>query len=671
MENQGDALAYVINIHHRLTKDFPCTPYQQWCELVHGAQLSPIEKWGRILAWDLNPSEYKDPRLFRYDWQLFKLLSKFSPGGEPSEEDKAVAYQKFLSAEDRCASVNEYYATSVSAGASSMLLGVSNIVQSVLGPVGDFFDWVESQAQPRSTFLADAFSECYGREETFDSLTAQFGPGVSVGPGDDKLTSVSEKLLLGTVTADCRYLASWLRTVFSGLPESSASSVVRGSRLTFVVKRVGEARTICYEPSMNMLIQKLIGLYLKQRLKAKLGIDLSNQERNRSLARLGSLCDSYATIDLSSASDLIAAIPVLNCVSTGWFRLMDDCRSKEYYDCVAKEWKSFHKFSTMGNGFTFELETLFFAAIVKYAIDSVRNRAIAWREVAVYGDDLLFPREYAYVVEQALLVFGHIPNLKKSFSAGPFRESCGGDYFLGWNVTPFKIKELNLNDPKSVVNVYNGLFISARENPDLHSICCRFARALSFIERWLRSRHHKLSDGYVEKRFSETLVEYVFNPSNRWLFAISPCINVAYSKYVQRIVPKWYLIEQDRPTSRFIRGRQVMLDYMVTDEFIRYTAANGGQHVSIWESTTRFRRNLDLYRAKGTKLVIGTSGQTNKDVGSSSSAVSNQSRVSQPHLPMAHFVSIRKNGRSIINQVGKNSVPVRFGGPINPLLKKF
>ena len=611
MENQDTALAFVINIHQRLSRDFPLTPYNQWCQWVHKQPLSPIQKWDRILSWKLNPAEYSDRRLFRYDWQLYKLLSKLCIGGTPSDVEKSVAYAKFLSAEHRCQLVNEYYSSSsVSKHASSLLMGVSKIVSSVLGPVEEFFNWVEMQATTRGSFVPDLFTECFGREgtERWETSGAPYGPGISVGPGDDKLSSVSEKLLLGTVTADCRYLASWVRSVFEGIPQSASMHVVRGSRLTFVVKRVGEARTICYEPSMNMLIQKLIGLFIKFKLKAKLGINLLDQERNRSLAKLGSLCDSYATEDLSSASDLNASIPILQTLSPGWFRLLDDCRSKEYFDPIKNQWSYFHKFSTMGNGFTFELETLFFAAIAKTAIDNVRSHAIAWREVAVYGDDLLFPKEYASVVEQNLLIFGHIPNSEKSFHRGPFRESCGGDYFEGINVTPFKIKDLDLNDPKSVVNIYNGLFISARENSDLRSICCRFSRGLHFIATWLSTRYPRISEGDVEKNYSKTLLEYCFSPSNRWLFAINPERNVAYSKFVQRMVPRWILIEEVHPLTKNRRT----LDYDITTEYLRYVAEHGGQHISIWETSIRFRRNLDLYLAKVKSTRRGTT--TENDV---------------------------------------------------------
>jgi len=651
MEHQDTALAFVINIHQRLSRDFPVTPYKMWCDWVHAQSLSPLEKWHRILSWKITPQDYDDRKLFRYDWQLNKLLSKFCSGGVPSEQDKTVAYAKFLSTEDRCALVNEYYASSsVARGASGLLLSISKIVSSVLGPVEDFFKWVELQAITSSTFVPDLFTETFGKDgqETWNSLSAAYGPGISFGRDGDKLSSISEKLLLGSVTSDCRYLVSWVRSVFEGIPQSAATHVVRGSCLTFVVKRVGEARTICYEPSMNMLIQKLIGLYLKYRLKACLGIDLLNQERNRSLARLGSLCDSYATIDMSSASDLNASIPVLQVLSPGWFRLLDDCRSKEYFDPIKKSWQPFQKFSTMGNGFTFELETLFFAAIAKVAIDSVRNDAIAWREVAVYGDDLLFPKEYAHVVKQALLIFGHIPNSEKSFTEGPFRESCGGDYFEGTNVTPFKIKDLDLNDPTSVVNVYNGLFISARENPDLRSICSRFGRALSFIERWLRSRYPRLGDGEIECRFSKTLVEYEFQPSNRWLFSITPIINVLYSTYVQRIVPKWLLVKQREPK----RKNGQALDYCITTEYLRYITQNGGEHVSIWEETPRFRRNLDLYRSKVRTTTRGRNAPAMHCEGKpSSSCVANRPNRSDVSLPMAQFIHLRKGGVSVIYSV--------------------
>jgi len=116
----------------------------------------------------------------------------------------------------------------------------------------------------------------------------------------------------------------------------------------------------------------------------------------------------------------------------------------------------------MGNGFTFELETAVFLAIIL----AVRNlRAVSeplealitpGRDVLVYGDDIIIPTEYASDVVSALSYCGFKTNDSKSFVEGPFRESCGGDYFRGVDVRPYFLKEYP-NGPEEWVKVANGI----------------------------------------------------------------------------------------------------------------------------------------------------------------------------------------------------------------------
>jgi hypothetical protein len=116
----------------------------------------------------------------------------------------------------------------------------------------------------------------------------------------------------------------------------------------------------------------------------------------------------------------------------------------------------------MGNGFTFELETAVFLAVIL----AVRNlRAIgdpSWgssrpgEDIFVYGDDIIIPTELASDVVSALSYCGFSINKDKSFVDGRFRESCGGDYFEGVDVRPFFLKEYP-DEPQDWITVVNGL----------------------------------------------------------------------------------------------------------------------------------------------------------------------------------------------------------------------
>jgi len=102
-------------------------------------------------------------------------------------------------------------------------------------------------------------------------------------------------------------------------------------------------------------------------------------------------------------------------------------------------WIPVEKISSMGNGFTFELETLIFWALTK-SVCEVNEETSA--RVIVYGDDILCPSK---VMPQLLEVFdfcGFSINTEKTHYQTPFRESCGKHYFMGEDVSPIYQKEL-------------------------------------------------------------------------------------------------------------------------------------------------------------------------------------------------------------------------------------
>jgi hypothetical protein len=153
------------------------------------------------------------------------------------------------------------------------------------------------------------------------------------------------------------------------------------------------------------------------------------------LARLGSLNGSLATLDLSSASDSISYELVSLLMPPCWFTILDEVRSP-IVDIDGEEHKC-EMFSSMGNGFTFELESLLFYALAKATAYFTRTRG----KISVYGDDIIVPVQMAEHLTQVLDYFGFSLNPEKSFWSGPFRESCGGHYHLGEDITPFFIRK--------------------------------------------------------------------------------------------------------------------------------------------------------------------------------------------------------------------------------------
>jgi hypothetical protein len=182
-----------------------------------------------------------------------------------------------------------------------------------------------------------------------------------------------------------------------------------------------------------MYFQKGIGDYFRYRLK-RVGINLNDQSRNQQLARAGSISGNLATLDLSSASDSISSELIFQLLPPLWFTLLSAARSPvTLIDGVAHENEMF---SSMGNGFTFELESLVFYAIARA---TAFYRGISG-VISVYGDDIICPTEIAEDLVFVLSFLGFETNVKKSFWTGDFRESCGGHYVDGRDVTPFYVK---------------------------------------------------------------------------------------------------------------------------------------------------------------------------------------------------------------------------------------
>jgi hypothetical protein len=185
-----------------------------------------------------------------------------------------------------------------------------------------------------------------------------------------------------------------------------------------------------------MYVQKGIGSVIRSRLKRVL-VDLDDQTINQKLAHEASITGQYASIDLSSASDTISLKLVELLLPHDWFEAIKQSRSPRG---IMPDGKliTYQKVSSMGNGFTFELESLIFWAICSSVISLLRP---ASRRLAVYGDDLLVSVEISSTVLWLLSYLGFTPNQKKTFVKGPFRESCGKHYFLGIDVTPFYIRK--------------------------------------------------------------------------------------------------------------------------------------------------------------------------------------------------------------------------------------
>lgn len=284
-----------------------------------------------------------------------------------------------------------------------------------------------------------------------DQYQGKFGPGTSYELKGQAFTTYADKLWITPhATQDALALFEhdywstlWGRTRLSqGLP---LPGIVPGNRFTTVPKDAKKDRGICVEPLGNLWGQLGIGGILKRRL-AHVGLHVGitkppvcpieqlrtkrvrdGQYFHQHMAWRSSITGEFCTIDLSNASDTVAYELVKWVTPPDWFEVMDALRSP--FTLIKGKNVKLEKFSSMGNGLTFELETGVFASILAAGCG-----LLVGQDLWVYGDDIILPAHKGREAMAILRACGFTPNMKKSFISGPFRESCGGDYFSGNDV---------------------------------------------------------------------------------------------------------------------------------------------------------------------------------------------------------------------------------------------
>lgn len=253
------------------------------------------------------------------------------------------------------------------------------------------------------------------------------------------------------------FMPKSLRNLVCYTQDSFADEVVRKhyretktSQISLVPKTAKTHRVIAVEPLLNGYVQRGFDAVLRKRL-LRAGCDLKDQTLNQRLARQGSIDGSYATIDLSSASDTISKNVVRYLLPRPWYGALLRARTHYYTDPVSGVEKSFHKFSSMGNNFTFPLETLIFKAAAHVCC---KHCGLLDKGYSIYGDDIVIPTEAATLTLTLLKFLGFLPNEEKTFTSGPFRESCGSDWYSGQDVRPV-VLDYRLTDTSAIMIFHN------------------------------------------------------------------------------------------------------------------------------------------------------------------------------------------------------------------------
>lgn len=396
---------------------------------------------------------------------------------------------------------------------------------------------------------------------------ARHGPGASVGSRG--ANSAFEKLFLNEITSYSpdtvyQYLrlvrlfplyrnAELLRMRRRGA--NRAFRIVGSSTFSTVRKTVSTDRGICTEASLDMFFQLGAGELINDFLAEEFGYCPTRQpERNRRLALKGSRSGDIATIDMTSASDLNSLGLVSDALRyrRDWFEMLAQLRAPSTRIEVDGQLTtvSCNMISSMGNGFTFPLETLLFSCIVRAVatvLDVPFERFDRESGYGVFGDDVIVPSSIAPTVLAVLRDLGHIPNESKTFLEGPFRESCGVDGFLGQDTRAVFHKTFSRSGRYSTVNHLNRW--SARWGVPLR----RTVRAL-LPKGWVRHRIPLYEDP------SSGIWAWSEGGTGYFSFALSPPVDYIYQ--VRRVKENGTRVVTHRLRKRFDNPFGVLACYI-------------------------------------------------------------------------------------------------------------
>lgn len=418
--------------------------YQQFLEIVlktnpvpgtdEALRLLKDGEWTRLLDWadGLVSTEYRTLHEHRVYHQFAAIVRKYPfPQGVITKNPEKEALAKFRKAEHRCRRMNQRFLC---------YRKVRSPNEALLSRARDFITYVLGE---------------FSLNEVWNN--ADFGAGASLGVHGN-CTNLARKFLAKdwTVTPGAYHYAMacakddiHLMELLNKGPDGSSfycidpelfnqnfgkkAKLVTHNKLSFVPKDATTHRVIATEPLLNGYLQKGVDQVMRKRLK-RVGIDLGNQEHNQRWARFGSVLgdgpDGLSTIDLSSASDSVSIELCRYLLPPDWFAFLNSIRAHDYL--LNGKISAYHKFVSMGNGFCFPLESLIFASLVHAASHHGKTEG----QFLVYGDDIIVRNSVFQPLIELLTICGFKVNPKKTFSRGPFRESCGADWFEGEDVRP-------------------------------------------------------------------------------------------------------------------------------------------------------------------------------------------------------------------------------------------
>ena len=271
------------------------------------------------------------------------------------------------------------------------------------------------------------------------------------------------------------------------------------SRVILVPKTMKTPRVIAAEPAALQYMQQAIMQSLVPLLEGDpvCGpmIGFTDQSINQGMARVASVDQELATLDMSEASDRVSLRQVSSLLQffPNAERAFRAVRSEKAV-LPTGEVLPLRKFASMGSALCFPAEAMCFLSAIFIGIERSMLRRGVLRQrltrkeilsfhgrVRVYGDDILIPVDCVSDVVQVFQSLGWKINQTKSFWTGKFRESCGGDFYDGSDITPIRIRRMPPASQRDVSEVVS--WVSSRNQLYMAG----FWRTAGYLDRVLGS----------------------------------------------------------------------------------------------------------------------------------------------------------------------------------------
>jgi len=346
---------------------------------------------------------------FKARYQMDNLFKRYRFASDvyTNAELEKITCDKFLSTQVRIASKKK-----LSFRAFSVLHEARLIIKEILG------DFDEKEHHERCKFGKRASVGCPASMSYLDVRLA--GP---ITGSADHIGWFSDHLKEDKILREAIQMCSDSEPSFALCNELT---------LTNVPKSYKSLRSIMPNTTIGSFYTYGLGKMIEKRL-SKVGLHIpSLQERHKGYVKRYSRTRSHVTADLSAASDSFTVELINRLLPRPWFNKINFGRIKR----VKIKKKTYHleSFMTMGIGFTFQLQTLCFYALLK----GIEKLSGCKGKISVYGDDLIYPKRMHNYVKSIFEDLGFILNSDKTFVFEEFRESCGSDCYCGIDVRPFQ-----------------------------------------------------------------------------------------------------------------------------------------------------------------------------------------------------------------------------------------